>query len=231
MGLGSGQGTRPHTSQLKDPACATKTWCSQINIFKDFFCLKQKRTETGGEGKRLGSGSHAHPGASLPWGAPWCTIQATPCRPAALAQGQSGRALCDRVDCSPPGSLVWSTGFPNSSSNPSFATQSLWEFGGFLPGPPSHPHFTSEVTEYDRWTIKKAECQRIDAFQLWCWGRLLRVPWTARRSNQTEEPGGLQSTRSQRVGHDLATKQQQQCPNPGLCFPGPFTIQPCPSQP
>jgi len=35
------------------------------------------------------------------------------------------------------------------------------------------------------WTIKKAECQRIDAFELWCWKRLLRVPWTARRSNQS----------------------------------------------
>ena len=34
-------------------------------------------------------------------------------------------------------------------------------------------------------TVKKAECQRIDAFELWCWGRLLRVPWTARRSNQS----------------------------------------------
>ena len=37
----------------------------------------------------------------------------------------------------------------------------------------------------DSWTIKKAECQRTDAFELWCWGRLLRVPWTARRSNQS----------------------------------------------
>ena len=36
----------------------------------------------------------------------------------------------------------------------------------------------------ERWTIKKAECQRIDAFELWCWRRLLIVPWTARRSNQ-----------------------------------------------
>ena len=36
----------------------------------------------------------------------------------------------------------------------------------------------------ESWTIKKAECQRIDAFELWCWRRLLRVPWTARRSNQ-----------------------------------------------
>ena len=37
----------------------------------------------------------------------------------------------------------------------------------------------------ESWTIKKAEYQRIDAFELWCWRRLLRVPWTARRSNQT----------------------------------------------
>ena len=39
--------------------------------------------------------------------------------------------------------------------------------------------------ESEGWTIKKAECQRIDAFELWCWRRLLRVPWTARRSNQS----------------------------------------------
>ena len=37
----------------------------------------------------------------------------------------------------------------------------------------------------ESWTLKKAECQRIDAFELWCWRRLLRVPWTARRSNQS----------------------------------------------
>ena len=37
----------------------------------------------------------------------------------------------------------------------------------------------------ERWTIKKAESRRIDAFELWCWRRLLRVPWTARRSNQS----------------------------------------------
>ena len=43
----------------------------------------------------------------------------------------------------------------------------------------------------ESWTIKKAECQRIDAFELWCWRRLLRVPWTARRSNQ--HPKGHQS--------------------------------------
>ena len=37
----------------------------------------------------------------------------------------------------------------------------------------------------ESWTVKKAECRRIDAFQLWCWRRFLRVPWTARRSNQS----------------------------------------------
>ena len=37
----------------------------------------------------------------------------------------------------------------------------------------------------ESWTVKKAECQRIDAFELWCWRGLLRVPWTARRSNQS----------------------------------------------
>ena len=38
---------------------------------------------------------------------------------------------------------------------------------------------------YESWTVKKAECQRIDAIELWCWRRLLRVPWTARKSNQS----------------------------------------------
>ena len=37
----------------------------------------------------------------------------------------------------------------------------------------------------ESWTVKKAECRRIDAFELWCWRRLLRVPWDARRSNQS----------------------------------------------
>ena len=41
----------------------------------------------------------------------------------------------------------------------------------------------------ESWTLKKAECQRIDAFEMWCWRRLLRAPWTARRSNQSISPG------------------------------------------
>ena len=45
--------------------------------------------------------------------------------------------------------------------------------------------FPVVMYECESWTIKKAECQRIDAFELWCWRRLLRVRWTARRSNQS----------------------------------------------
>ena len=45
--------------------------------------------------------------------------------------------------------------------------------------------FPVVMYEYESWTIKKAERQRIDAFELWCWKRLLRVPWTARTSNQS----------------------------------------------
>ena len=45
--------------------------------------------------------------------------------------------------------------------------------------------FPVAMYECETWTIKKAECRRIDAFELWCWRRLLRVPWTARRSNQS----------------------------------------------
>ena len=52
---------------------------------------------------------------------------------------------------------------------------------------PSSQSYGFPVVMYgcERWSIKKAECQRIDAFELWCWRRLLRVPWTARRSNQS----------------------------------------------
>ena len=46
-------------------------------------------------------------------------------------------------------------------------------------------HFLVVMYGCESWTIKKAECRRIDAFELWCWRRLLRVPWTARRFNQS----------------------------------------------
>ena len=56
---------------------------------------------------------------------------------------------------------------------------------------PTKVHLTKAMVfpvvmyECESWTRKKAECRRIDAFELWCWRRLLRVPWTARRSNQS----------------------------------------------
>ena len=52
---------------------------------------------------------------------------------------------------------------------------------------PAKVHMVLPVVMWgcENWTIKKAECQRIDAFKLWCWRKLLKVPWTARRSNQT----------------------------------------------
>ena len=45
--------------------------------------------------------------------------------------------------------------------------------------------FPVVIYGYENWTIKKAECQILDAFKLWCWRRLLKVPWTARRSDQS----------------------------------------------
>ena len=45
--------------------------------------------------------------------------------------------------------------------------------------------FPVVMYECESWTVKNAECRRIDAFELWCWRRLLRVPWSARRSNQS----------------------------------------------
>ena len=53
-------------------------------------------------------------------------------------------------------------------------------------GPSSQGYgFPVVIYGYESWTVKKAEHQRIDAFELWCWRRLLRVPWTARRSNKS----------------------------------------------
>ena len=54
-------------------------------------------------------------------------------------------------------------------------------------GPSSQSYGFFPVVMYgcESWTIKKAECWRTDAFELWCWGRLLKLPWTARRSNQS----------------------------------------------
>ena len=53
--------------------------------------------------------------------------------------------------------------------------------------------FPVVMYECEHWTIKKAEHQRIDAFELWCWRRLLRAPWATRRSSQSVNPNANQS--------------------------------------
>ena len=57
----------------------------------------------------------------------------------------------------------------------------------FIKVKPTKVHLVKDMVMYgcESWTVKKAEHRRIDAFELWCWRRLLRVPWTARRSNQS----------------------------------------------
>ena len=57
-------------------------------------------------------------------------------------------------------------------------------------GLPSQGYGFSSSYGCEGWTVKKAEHPKIDAFELWCWRRLLRVPWTARRSNQVHPKGG-----------------------------------------
>ena len=59
----------------------------------------------------------------------------------------------------------------------------------------------------DSWTVKKAKCRRTDAFELWCWRKLLRVPWTARRSNQFSwEPAREISPMTRSCGRELLSK-------------------------
>ena len=65
-----------------------------------------------------------------------------------------------------------------------FSRQEYWS-GLPFPSPVKAMVFPVVIYGCESWTIKKAEYQRIDAFELWCWRRLLRVPWTARRSNQS----------------------------------------------
>ena len=60
-----------------------------------------------------------------------------------------------------------------------------YSFANNVPSSQSYVFFSVFMYECKGWTIKKAECRRIDAFEMWCWRRLLRVPWTTRRSNQS----------------------------------------------
>ena len=126
---------------------------------------------------------------------------------------QSCPTLCDPIDGSPLGSLV--PGILQARTLEwvaiSFSNALNWEVKGKSlscltlsdpmdcspPGSSVHGIFQARVLEWgaiafvvvmygcESRTIKKAECQRIDGFELWCWRSLLRVPWTARRSNQS----------------------------------------------
>ena len=84
------------------------------------------------------------------------------------------------MDCSPPG-----------SPSMGFSRQEYWHIKKqrhyFANKVLSSQGYGFSVVMYgcESWTVKKAECRRIDAFELWCWRRLLRVPWTARSSNQS----------------------------------------------
>ena len=77
----------------------------------------------------------------------------------------------------------WTVAYPAPPSM-GFSRQECWS-GLPLPSPAKDMVFPVVIYGCESWIIKKAECQRIDAFELWCWRRLLRVPWTARRSNQS----------------------------------------------
>ena len=105
--------------------------------------------------------------------------------------------LCDHMDCSLPGSSVHGTlqarilewvftPFSRGSSWPRDRTQVSCITDRFFTVWATREALKNRFRCFrPLWTIKKAEHQRFDAFELWCWRRLLRVPWTARRSNQS----------------------------------------------
>ena len=109
---------------------------------------------------------------------------------------QSCPTICGPMDCSLSGSSVhgifqarvleWiAISFSRGSSRPRNPTQVSRIAGRRFTIWATRESMVFPVVMYgcESWTIKKAECQIIDAFELWCWRRLLRVPWTARRSN------------------------------------------------
>ena len=93
------------------------------------------------------------------------------------------------VDCSPPGSSVHGIlqarileQVTSDQRRQHIKKQRCYFANKGLSG--QNYGFSSSHVGCESWTIKKAECQRIDVFELWCWGKLLRVPWTTKRSNQ-----------------------------------------------
>ena len=121
-------------------------------------------------------------------------ISSTLCAKKESEVAQSCLTLCDPMDCSLPCSSVhgifqarvleWvAIAFSNDQPRQHIKKQRHY----FANKGPSSQGYGFSVVMYgcERWTIKKTECWRIDAFELWCWRRLLRVLWTARRSSQS----------------------------------------------
>ena len=102
---------------------------------------------------------------------------------------QSCPTLSDPMDCSPPGSSVHGILLARALEWGAIALDSILKSRDITLSTKVHlvQSIVFPVVTYgcECWTIKKAECQIIDAFELWCWRRLLRIPWTARRSNQS----------------------------------------------
>ena len=116
---------------------------------------------------------------------------------------QSCPALCDSMNRSTPGLPVHhqlleftqihvhrvsdaiQPSHPRSSPSPPVPKPSQHHLSGFEIAQVKAMVFPVVMYGCESWTVKKAECQGIDAFEVWCWRRLLRVPWTARRSNQS----------------------------------------------
>ena len=94
--------------------------------------------------------------------------------------------LCNPLNCSPRSSSLHGI-LQARLLEPFPSPGDLPDPGIKLRSPTLQAAFINSINNYgcENWTIKKAECQRIDALELWCWRRHLRVPWTARRSNQS----------------------------------------------
>ena len=148
----------------------------QSHSWKRWPRLRERQSKVlGQEGRRLGPTPEGHPPHLLVrfthaqgWGR---TPEDAGGREAIPGTGQGGAGH------------VWSPGLVALRVPAPQPRPLLCEAGRALPRPLAPlPGFTQDL---ESWTIKKAERRRIDAFELWCWRRLLRVPWTARRSNQS----------------------------------------------
>ena len=103
-----------------------------------------------------------------------CVLVVKSCPTLAIPWTVPARLLCP-----------WDSPGKNTKVGCYFLLQGIFPTQELNPGLVKAMVFPVVMYGCESWTVKKAECRRIDAFQLWCWRRLLRVPWTARRSNQS----------------------------------------------